>query len=151
MSNSRHVTSNPLTSIAVPMEDGSWVSAKVVRIAEIITDYDPNLEVRWIPPDKRQNLADPEFCIVEHLKDGGEAVAFYVQNELEFDERVVERIFKNDSTKHNVLADMEARNAAVKAVKLKEAQDAIDAQIDFTKAVIASPLHTYRHNGKKYS
>jgi len=135
-----------LAAVAVPMSDGSWVSAKVARVAEIIADYDPRLEVRWLPRDRRAP-GDSAFQIVEHCANGAEVVAFSVATEAEFDERVLARIFAADNRRDNVLDRLEAHNAAVRAVELKKALEEQEEARDVAAAVFASPLHSYRHAG----
>jgi len=134
---------------AVPMSDGSWVSPRVARVAEIIADYDPRLEVRWLPRDKRL-AGDAAFQIVEHTRDGHEVVAFTVASEAEFDERVLERIFLADNARADVQGRLEAHNAAVRAMELKKALEADEEARDIAATVFASPLNTYRHAGLRF-
>jgi hypothetical protein len=42
----------------VSCEDGSFVTAKTMRIVELIRAYDPGLDVEWIPRERR--LADDD-------------------------------------------------------------------------------------------
>lgn len=138
-----------LAEIAVPMSDGSWVSTKVARTAEIIADYDPNLEIRWIPRDRR-NPGDDAFQIVQHCSDGVARVVMSVPTEAEFDERVLQRLFLADNAKENVQARMEASNAAVKAMELKKQMEAADQAREVAAAVFSSPLNRYVHDGLRY-
>jgi hypothetical protein len=138
-----------LVDAAVPLEDGSFVSAKVARIAEIIHDMDPNLEVQWVPRDRREP-DDDAFRIIERTRDGGRVVAFSVKSEAEFDERVIERIYLGDTHKHDVWSRTEAHNEAVKLVEAKKAREAKEAAREFAQAVFNSPLNTYVHNGIRF-
>lgn len=132
----------------VPAEDGSWINEKTARIAELIQEYDHRLELRWIPPDRRQP-GEPEFAIIEKNDDGREYVAFLIQDESFVDERLLGRIYAADNKDKSVGAEAEAHNRAVRAVVQKERQDEMDAAKDLALSMLKSPYHTYRHNGKK--
>jgi hypothetical protein len=81
-------------------DDGHFISGKVSRIVELVREYDSRLDVKWIPPNMR-SATDPAFAITERLSDGRDVVAFYVQDESEMDERVLERVLLGDNTKHD--------------------------------------------------
>lgn len=139
---------------AIPLDDGSWVAAKVVRTAEIIKDFFPNLEVRWLPKDKRAIDSDA-FMIVEKCADGAELVAFTVRDESEFDERILERIIRADITKQKngptgILEDIDAHNASVKLMQAKQKQDALDEVKELSTSILGSPLNRYQHDGYRY-
>jgi hypothetical protein len=139
---------------AVPLPDGSWVPSKVVSTAGVIHDFFPDLEVRWLPRDKR-GPNDNAFQIVEKCKDGAELVAFSVKDETEFDDRLLQRIFLADATKKkggalDILERIDAMNDAIKAAQLKQENEAMEEARDFVKTVIASPLNKYSHNGYRF-
>lgn len=136
--------------VYVPAEDGSFISQKVARIAELIQEYDPNLSVKWIPPNRR-NPGDPAFAIVERNALGLEQIAYYVQDESFMDERLLARIYMGDNARNDVQAELEAHNRAVRRYQEVVKQEERDAQRDLALSMIRSPLHTYRHNGKKIS
>lgn len=129
-------------------EDGRFISAKVSRVVELIREYDHRLDVAWIPPDQR-GADDPAFAITERLSDGRNVVAFYVQDESEFDERVLTRIIMGDNTQHDVQARVEAENTAARAMVLAKRRDEIAAYADFASSIIRSRKHTYKHDGRK--
>jgi hypothetical protein len=129
-------------------DDGHFISGKVSRIVELVREYDSRLDVKWIPPNMR-SATDPAFAITERLSDGRDVVAFYVQDESEMDERVLERVLLGDNTKHDVQARIEAQNLAVRAVAESKRREEVAEYSEFAKSVITSRLHTYRHNGRK--
>lgn len=131
-------------------EDGRFISAKVSRIVELIRDYDHHLDVKWIPQDMRKP-DEPAFAITERLSDGREVVAFYVEKEQDFDERVLARIYEGDNTKHDVQQRINAQNAAATAIRESRQRDERYAYYDVMTSMIRSKKHTYKHNGKKYS
>jgi hypothetical protein len=131
-------------------EDGSFISARVSRIVELIREYDPNLEVKWVPERMRQP-GEPAFMITERLRDGREVVAFYVQSENDFNESVLARIYAGDNTRNNVLANVDAHNAAVQRIAAARQQEEREQYYDLMGSMIKSGKSTYRHNGTKYS
>lgn len=139
-----------LGSLPTVHSDGRWISEEVSRVIEAIREYDHNLDVKWVPPDLREP-DDPAFAIVERTRDGKEVVAFYVQNETEMNRGILARVIAADNLKHNVNDNIDALNAANKILAQKIRQDQIDEANDLAKAMWRSPLHTYRHNGKKLS
>lgn len=130
-------------------DDGRFISAKVSRIVELIREYDHRLDVKWIPPNMR-GADDPAFAITEALGDGREVVAFYVQSEADFDERVLARIYEGDNSKGDVQARVDATNAAINRVREVRAAEERAQFYDLTRSIVRSPKHTYRHNGRKY-
>ena len=138
---------------AVSLDDGSFIPSKIKSIAEVINDFFPDLEVRWLPRDKRRP-GDAEYQIVEKTRDGVEVVAFCV-HEKDFDERLLKKIFEADASRYKngpleILEKLDAHNNAIKALRLKQEQDAREAAKEFSLSVLKSPLNAYRHNGYRY-
>jgi hypothetical protein len=132
--------------IAIPTDDGRWVSEKHERIASIIQDYDPALHLAYIPPDKREP-GDVPFAVIHTPND---APAYIVATFDDCDERILEHLWSIDNQHGDVLSRMDAHNAAIKAVELKERMDREEASRDLTASIVRSPLNTYKHNGVKY-
>lgn len=133
--------------VATPHGDGRWISDRVSRIVEVIHDYDPSIEVQWVPPEERE-LGDPVFRLMELRPNGQKFIMFYIQDENAFDESVLARIFQSDATKNKLtLSAIDAHNDAVRALKLKKQMEELDEAHDLAKTILKSPLHTFRHNG----
>ena len=131
----------------VPTEDGRFVSERHAHIDEIINDYDPNLRLAWIPPENRDpNSDDPPFAIIDTRTN--EPIMFAREDEV--DERLLARLWRGDNTKHNVLRDIEAQEAAQKALALKERMDREEEAKDFLEWYARSPW-TFTHNGKRFN
>lgn len=105
----------------VPTDDGRWVDEKFARLAEVIQDYDPAFELRWIPPEHRTDPEDIEKCyvVVEISPNGREYPVFYA-GPMSTPEDILTRLFNADNSKGNVLDRLDAHNAAVEALRLKE-------------------------------
>lgn len=126
--------------IPVPHEDGSWVSQKVSRIIELIHEYDPNLEVRWIPPAARTR-GEAAFAIVE-LTPQGPRTAFLVQDESDFDERILARIYNADTRVHgNVMPRLADMERAQREYKQKVYQEELAEAHEQAKFLWKTPKH----------
>lgn len=132
----------------VPSVDGHFISERISRIAEIIQDYDPTMELVWIPPENRDGFHKP-FAVRHNPLDAAPYIAFFLDED-EVDHRVIARIWENDTRKNDVKTHLENMERAAELVRLKERMDKEEERKDFVTSVISSPLHTYRHNGKVY-
>lgn len=129
-------------------ESGYMVSTEHQQIAEIIADYDPNLRLQWIPPDKREPGIAP-FVIV-HTLDGRETLVMEVQED-ELDYRVLARLFAADTRRRDVMTELELNNAAYELLQAKKHEDEQAERREFALSVLKSPLHTYKHDGVTYT
>lgn len=144
---------NPLGLDDVPILDedtGRFLSSKHMRIAEIIQDYNPTLHLAWIPPDQRGEL-DREFpfCVL-HFAENGKQYVVHKYRENEVDERILADLFSRDMSKTDVLGRLEAEEKAREAYALKRRMEEAEERQDFIASVVKSPLHTYRHNGRRF-
>lgn len=130
-------------------DDGHFISAKVSRIVELIREYDPRLDVKWIPPEHREP-GDAVFSIIERTSDGKEHIAFHVQSEEEFNESVLARIYAADVDHNDVLGRVEANNRAIRDADAARKRDAMEERHDLMRTLLASPKHNFRHDGKEY-
>jgi hypothetical protein len=137
--------------MAEPLSDGTWVNSRIARIIEIIRDYDPMLEVRWLPRADRIAGADV-FQIVDKRID---RVAFSVKDEASFDESVLDRIFEADLARvqgspATHLQKIDIHNANIKLLKAKEKMEEEEDRNDKVAAILKSPLNAYKHDGYRY-
>ena len=107
----------------VVTENGRMVDAEVERIASIIKDYDPNLELAWIPPENRELNEEFPFCVLYRNPNTGRTEEALKLRETEIDHRVLARLFSNDNTKQNVLEAIENEEQARQLVELKRKMD----------------------------
>jgi hypothetical protein len=125
------------------------LSAKHERIAEIIRDYDPNLELAWIPPDSRTAFDREPFAIIHNNPQGGRYVVGYFRED-QMNHQIIAHLFKINNANRNVLTDLEAEEAAHKALEYKTLMDEQAEREEFAKSLIKTRKHRYRHNGKVY-
>lgn len=132
---------------AVILGDSGALSVKHERIAEIIRDLDPNLELCYIPQEAR-SVFDKHPFGVRH-KQGGYMVFTCAENEV--DERLIARLIQGDTRRGNVLGELEAQEAALRLVQFKERMEQQEEVRDFAQSVLKSPKNWYRHNGVVYT
>lgn len=126
--------------------NGQFVSAKVERVVQAIKDYEPNLEVKWLPPGSRTE-GQAAFQICFNQPGQPPYVLFHVATEEEFDERVLARIIQNDQRhSQQTLSDFEAYEAAQKRVRDLEYEDKMAEAADIAYHVMRSPKNTYKVN-----
>lgn len=123
-----------MTFIAIG--DGSWVNENFERLARIIKDYDPYLELKWIPPGQRESEQDKKnpYCIVDTRSD----YVVMLASDRDTPESILERLFLADNTQGNVLDRVEARNAAAEAFKLLEKMDEEEEKKEFAAFLIGT-------------
>lgn len=145
---------NPLlgSSYRFDAQSGRIVNANHQRIAEIIHDYNPDLELAWIPPENRTAEDSLPFAVIHNQMDGQRYVVFYL-SEADLDHRVLARIFSSDMRKNDpkaVINEIEMNEAAERILDSKKSEEAHQERLEFGKALLTSPKHTYRHKGKVY-
>jgi len=131
----------------VPVDDGHLVTAKAMRVVEIVRDFDPHLEVEWIPPERRLP-GDSAIRIVDTRLRGLNRVVMSFSDEEELTRRegqdVLERLFLADHSRGNPVARMEAANAAAEALRLKRERERMEEHLDIMRHALAGP-HTYTY------
>lgn len=128
-------------------ETGTFISSKMQRLAEIIKDYDPYLELRWIPSDKRTNSDTLPYVVVDTRPGNPNYPVFYF-SETTPPEEVLEKIFLGDNARQDVLAKVDARNAAIEAFRLKEQLDAMEEAHDQFHFLATSRSNNYVNWGR---
>src|SRR6266496_3742856 len=113
----------------IPTETGRWVSEHYERLARVVQDYDPQFELRWIPPEARTDPEDRKKPYVIWDLVTNSAVMF--ASELDTPEDILTRMFMGDNSKGNALERLDAHNAAVKAMEMKEQLDLSEERQDY--------------------
>lgn len=124
--------------------DGHLVSAKVQRVVQAIKDYEPELEVKWVPPAARTK-GQAAYAIIHNAPGNAPYVMFYVPKDEDFDERVLARIIANDQRgeKQNY-SDFEAWEQTNKLLAKQEYLDKMEEARDIAKFVAKTHLNTIR-------
>lgn len=128
-------------------EAGCFISSKMEKLAEIIKDFDPYLELKWIPPNVRSSTDTMPYAVMASHP----ASAPYVLlrfGETENPEEVLARIFLGDNTRGNVLSRIDAQNAAKEAFRLKEKMEVMYDMHDKFHFLATSRSNHYVNWGK---
>lgn len=133
-------------------DSGRFINGNHERIARILNEYDPELELGWIPPDKRDPSDEKPYCVIHNNPNGTrQAISFWREDEI--DERILEWAFENDFRKHSpdeIFNRFQARNLALDLKRQKEIEDEAAERWEFGKSLLKSPLHAYRHDGRVF-
>lgn len=131
-------------------ESGYGISVKHQRIADIIRDYDPTLELAWIPPNHRNHDDTEPFAVIHRPGNGKQSYVAMTLREDQVNETLLARLWSHDNKNGSVLTWVEAQDAAARAVKMKEQMDDADMKRDLVESIVGSHLNTYKHDGVKY-
>ena len=125
--------------------DGHFVSQNQVRINEILNDYDPTLQLQWIPPDDRA-ANDAAFRVV-CFPPGKPPYLVCVADEA--DERLLARVFEADQqSSPNKLNYIDNYNNALELTRAKEMEEQRREDHEMAASIIRSPKSSYRHGGQ---
>lgn len=119
----------------VRLSDGSLVEQDVLRIVEKITEYDPNLKLKYMPPGMA-SLNEAPYALFEACRDGIERLVFTIWT---LDDSILERIYLADNTHRNVQAEVDKNNAKVKADIKRRYEEKLAADGDIFKSYLKSP------------
>lgn len=128
--------------------DGQFVNAQVERVVLAIKDYEPELDVEWLPPGKRRDENGdplPAFKIFHRPVGQPPLLLFTVKDESEFDLRVLWRIIRNDQRTQGkeTYDDIRAMEEAQRLVAKQEQLDKMEEAADIVAHVLKSHLNKY--------
>jgi hypothetical protein len=124
-------------------EDGQWVNEHFARLAEVVNDYDANLELQWIPPGQRTEEADKKNPY--RIFDNRSLSIVMFASELDTPQSILARLWGADNANGSVLTRLDAENAATEALKMKERMDDDEMKKDFAAFLIGTKqnyIHT---------
>lgn len=128
------------------VHEGQMLSAEALRIAEIINDYDPRLELAWVPPNVRTLNEEHPYAVIYNNPSGGRDVVMRLR-ETELDHRVLARLWEVDTAKgSNILSSIEAEESARQAIELKKQQEDLEEKRELAAWMVKAPVGA-RHNG----
>lgn len=137
-----------LSDLPILSADAGALSAKHMRIAEIIQDYDPSLELAWIPPQDRTAFDAEPFAIFHNGPHGRYLIGTFPESKMNHE--IIAHLWGINNQNGSVLDKLELEEKAKEAIRLREIMDEQAEREDFAKSLIKSRLHRYRHNGKVY-
>ena len=123
--------------------EGRMVSANAERFALALREYDPGLELQWIPPETHARPGQPEFRVVFNSPTGPYTL-FFLYNEGELNAQSLLRVMANDNRNGApTLSEYELWEQAQDRIAHQEYLDRMEEMIDVTKHVLQSRKHTY--------
>lgn len=127
--------------------NGHFISQKQVRINEILQDYDPSLQLQWIPPSDRSSN-DLAFRVVCFPQGRPPYAVCFAE---EADERLLAKVFEADQANSpNKLNYIENYNKALELTRAKEAQEARQEDHELAASILRNTKSSYKHGGIDY-
>lgn len=120
-------------AVILSAEGNTYVDQKWSYLAEMIGDYNPMLELRWIPVDKRSPEDRSKPYIVVHTgKDNREYIVLYA-SELDTPEEIMTRLINSDMKHGNVQTRMDTRNRVNKLFELRAQEEQLAQEEDLVR------------------
>jgi hypothetical protein len=119
--------------------DGNIVDRKMLYLVEKIKDYDPNIEVVCLDPDMADNPFEEPFLICERVGDQ----VYKIFGCWELNDSVLERLHLADKNKVDILASIDAKNAAVRRENQRRYEEKREEIKDLVAHVAANPKSSY--------
>lgn len=140
-------------------EYGEFLSSKAARMQQVLHDYNPYLELVFIPRSKRDDTDTHPFAIrdTSPWRGGGYIVRHITEREMENPEAILAWLFEGDLSKHTadeLWARNEAKKAAEDLMRMKREQDIAEERQDLVAALVSggrNRLNSFRHNGKIFT
>lgn len=134
-----------------PDGNGRWVSSAHRRLAEVINDYDCQMFLTQIPPESRREDDTHPYAII-HERPGYKTyvVKHFTEEELSNPEKILGELFLSDPRKASVFDRIKKEEAARAILKAKEREERMGEVLEFAKAAMGSPKHTWKHNGRNW-
>lgn len=140
-----------ITRGAVLLDNKAKLSETHERVACLLKEYNPELELQYIPEHDRTAFDSKPFRVIHNSPVKGVYIIGHFRAD-EVNHTLIAHIFKHDLGKNrNFITEMEAEERAKEALLMREALDKYEEKEDFAKHLIKSRKHVYKHNGKKYS
>lgn len=145
MSNKININRTRDGLIRVPnMPLPAGLAEKGMRIDALLKGIDRYLELMFIPPENRGILDTKPWAVVHRPPNMPEYYVLYAEDA---DERLLARVLRADTSKTNVLSEVEALNKAREAMNAKEQADRMAESHALAYSIWNSPKIHYKHGG----
>lgn len=136
------------TGRLIQMASGVLVEEDVLNVIKKLQEYDPNIRVKYLNPEARQEVSDAPYAIFELCPDGLERLIF---STWELDDRVLQRLYAADNVKNNILQNITDNNAAIKEAQTQRYREKSLEVVDVMKHAFMSPKgqYSFEIDGKK--
>ena len=151
---------NPAQMADAPVysqEHHEFLSSNAARLAEILRDYNPYLQLQFIPTAQRDGLEAPFRIWDDSPWKGGYTVKLLTAAEIENPQAVLEWLFEGDLSKNglsDLMAKAKAKETAEQLFKLKREADIAAERQELASTLIQGgrdKKHTFRHGGKIFT
>ena len=124
----------------VQLASGDVVERDVLNIVSKIAELWPTLVVKYLNPDYQAGLTDAPYAIFEKCPDGIERM---VLSAMTLDDRILERIYAADTSKHQILSRITDNNDLFRAKQKQQFRENTGEIKDIIKHMIDSSKGRY--------
>lgn len=117
-----------------------YIEDDMLGIVERVQAYDPNLRVQFLDPARGSDITDAPYRIVEMCPDGLPRVVFSVWD---LDERVMERLYRADNHRGNILQGLDGTNLLAEKNQKRRYDDEQAALHEMVRDTLRSPKEKY--------
>ena len=128
-----------MSAVIFDPTSGRALSAEATRIAQVIHDYDPDLELAWIPPENRELNEQYPYAVIHRPQDAPAYIVMRIR-ETELDHRIIARLWGSDSKNGNVLDKIETEEAAMRALELLKKEEEIAEAKEKAAWMVKAPV-----------
>ena len=126
--------------------DGQFVSQRVSQVVEAIREYDPCIEVQWVPVSVREE-GQAAFRLIYNPPNDVPYVMWHVKTEEEFDHRVLQKIMVNDQKNgQHSYDEFEAAMNAKERIAKQAWLDSLEEQHELAASILKSRKSSYKVN-----
>lgn len=126
--------------------DGRFVNTEVRRVIDAIRQYEPEIEVQYIPLEAR-TPGQAAYRLIHRPRDGAPYIMFTVRRDEDFDSRILAKVMANDNRNGvTSLSELEAFEAAERAVAHQRYLDMVEEANDIAFHVLKTKKNTYKVN-----
>lgn len=129
----------------VRLASGEQVERDVLNIAMKIREYDPNLKLKYCPPEAAE-IDDAPYLITEMCQDGLERFVMWVW---ELDDRVLERIRAADNVQNNVLLAADGKNEHFRLDQQRRFKAELEESADLVQTYLKAPGTRFTFKNKE--
>lgn len=120
--------------------DDFVVEKKTLDVIDRIRDYDPNLDVLYLNPD-RAGFTDAPWVVIENCRDGQVRKVFDVW---EMNDSVFERLVACDTERSAILANIDSFNTQLRQAEQRRYDEKRQEANDKLAHLLAYPKTTYK-------
>jgi hypothetical protein len=136
-------------------DSGAFISAKMQRMAEVLSDYNSNFSLVWIPPKNRDATDVKPYAILDSTPGIPQYIMRYLSEvEMSDPAAVLAWIFDGDLSKHrpvDIITRIENRENAERLLELRKEVDAAEdrqSHVAFYASGGRDGLNYIREHGK---